>query len=71
MHGDAIKIAVREVAQGGKANDALVHFVADILNCSCQQIEVTSGRTSRRKRLFISGDVYEITERIRKMINEA
>jgi len=27
MHGDAIKIAVHEVAQDGKANDALVRFV--------------------------------------------
>ncbi len=71
MHGDAIKIAVHEVAQDGKANDALVRFVADTLNCSRQQIEVTSGHTSRRKRLFISGDVYEIAERIRKMINGA
>lgn len=71
MHGDAIKIAVREAARDGQANAALVHFLADALDRARKDIEVTSGHTSRRKRLFISGNVYEITARIRKMINEA
>jgi len=71
MHGDAVKIAVREAAQDGKANDALVRFVADILDCSRQQIEVASGHTSRRKRLFISGNADEVTDRLREALVDA
>jgi len=71
MHGGAIKIAVREAAQDGKANDALVRFVADALGCSRQQIEVASGHTSRQKRLFISGDAADLEACIRELITHA
>jgi len=71
MHGDAVKIAVREAAQDGKANTAIVHFLADALDCARKDIEVISGHTSRRKRLFISGDVTEIVARIMIMVSHA
>ncbi len=67
MHGDAIKIAVREAAQDGKANAAIVNFMAELLSCARRDIEVASGHTSRRKRLFISGDVSGIVMRIREI----
>jgi len=66
MHGDAVKITVREAAQDGKANAATVHFMAELLGCARRDIEVASGHTSRRKRLFISGDVSGIVMRIRE-----
>ncbi len=70
MYGDAIKIAVREAARDGKANAAIVNFVADTLGYIRQDVEVASGHASRRKRLFISGNSYDITARIQNMINE-
>ncbi len=68
MHGDALKIAVREAAQDGKANAAIVDFMAGALGCAKRQVEVTSGQSSRRKRLFISGDVSLITRRLHELV---
>jgi len=68
MHGDALKIAVREAAQDGKANAAIVDFIAGALDCAKRQVEVASGHTSRRKRLFISGDMAKITRRLHELI---
>jgi len=66
IHGDAIKIAVRETAQDGKANTAIVNFMAELLGCTRRDVEVASGHTSRRKRLFISGDISGIVMRVRE-----
>jgi len=71
MHGDAIKIAVREAAQDGKANAALVAFVADLLGYPKRDIEVASGHTSRRKRLFIHGDTQYIINRLQEVVEHA
>jgi len=71
MHGDAVKIAVREAAQDGKANAAIIHFLANALDCARKDIEVTSGHASRRKRLFISGDAQLTINCLRKMLEHA
>jgi len=68
MHGEALKIAVREAAQDGKANAAIINFMAQALGCAKRQVEVTSGHSSRRKRLFISGDAAVIANRLRDLI---
>jgi len=64
MHGDALKIAVAEAAQDGKANEAIVRFIADALNLSRADVDVASGHTSRRKRLFLHGDGSELRARL-------
>ncbi len=56
LHGEAIKIALRAPAQDGKANMALIDFVARQLNLPKSDIRLVSGFTSRRKRMFIGGD---------------
>jgi len=71
MHGDAIKIAVREAAQDGKANAAIVNFIAELLGCTKRDVEVTSGHTSRRKRLFVSGDIQPIISRLHEILKDA
>ncbi len=71
MHGDAIKIAVREAAQDGKANAAIVNFMAELLGCTRQDVEVASGHTSRRKRLFVSGDVQPIIRCLHEILKDA
>lgn len=71
MHGDAIKIAVREAAQDGKANTAIVNFMAELLGCAKRDVVVASGHTSRRKRLFIHGDAQLVINRLREMLDHA
>ena len=69
MHGDAVKIAIQAAARDGKANEAVLHFIADGLGQSRQRVELASGRQSRRKRIFLSGDAGELAERIRRWLN--
>ena len=57
LHGNAVKIAVKEAAQDGKANRAIEHFVAKELDLAKSSVSITSGHRSRSKRLFIDGDV--------------
>ena len=64
LHGDAVKIAVKEAAQDGKANAAIAAFVARELGLPKSAVEVTSGHTSRSKRLFIHGDAADLLHRI-------
>jgi len=64
MHGNAVKIAVAEAAQDGKANAAIVDLLARALKVSRSQIEVASGHTSRSKRVFLSGDVAVLRKKL-------
>lgn len=71
MHGDALKIAVREAAQDGRANAALVHLLAEILKLSRGDIQVLSGHRSRRKRLFIAAPATEVARRLQASLGHA
>lgn len=64
QHGDAVKVAVKEAAQDGKANKAIEVFVAKSLGVAKSSVNVTSGQASRSKRLFIAGDCEELVRDI-------
>ena len=55
VHDSALKIAVREKAQRGTANDAVRSLIARILGVSPSSVVVTSGQRSRRKRITVHG----------------
>ncbi|MDX8404477.1 MAG: DUF167 domain-containing protein [Mariprofundaceae bacterium] len=65
LHGEAVKIAVKEAAQDGKANKAIEHFIAKELGLSKSSVSVTSGHTSRSKRLFIDGEPELLIRKVR------
>ena len=52
-HGDALKIRLAAPPVDGKANAALLAFVADILGLPKQAVSLKSGQTSRRKVLEV------------------
>ena len=52
-YGDCIKIAVQAPPEKGKANSALIAFLAKILKTSKQNISIRTGLTSPQKVLFI------------------
>ena len=54
-HGGAIKIKLRAPAVEGKANAALITFLAQTLAISQQQITLESGKKSRRKLIRVEG----------------
>jgi len=56
-HGDALKIRLAAPPVDGKANQALIAWLADTLGCPQNQIRLLRGQTSRRKTLSIeAGD---------------
>ena len=48
-HGDGWKVRVAAPAEGGRANEALVHLLADLLALPRDRVRIVSGHASRRK----------------------
>jgi hypothetical protein len=59
LHGDALKIRLAAPPVDGKANEALVRFVAETLGLAKSAVELKSGQTSRRKVLEVRGTSVE------------
>lgn len=53
VHGDALKIRLHAPPVDGKANQALIAWLAKTLGCPQSAIELIRGQTSRRKTLSI------------------
>ena len=51
---DVIRIRLRAPAVEGKANKALVEFLADTLGVRARQVVVTSGEHARQKRILVA-----------------
>lgn len=55
LHGDALKIRLAAPPVDGKANAALLAFVADALKLPKRAVTLESGASSRQKRVRVSG----------------
>ncbi len=55
MDDGTIKIQVAAPAEGGRANDALVAFLATMLNIPASQVDIVAGQTSERKLISLVG----------------
>ncbi len=53
--GDMVKIRLSAPPVDGKANEALVKFLAEKLNVPRANVEIVTGQTSRRKVVRIRG----------------
>ena len=63
--GGHLKVAVTQVAERGKANEALVEGIAEALGLKRSQVELIAGLTQREKRFLIRGVTHdELAERI-------
>ena len=63
LHGDALKIRLAAPPVDGKANEALIRFVADQLGLAKSAVNLKSGQTSRRKVLEVIGTTAEAVAR--------
>ena len=52
-HGDAVRVKVAAPALDGRANEALVEFIAETLNVSRREVRVVTGEKSRDKLIEI------------------
>ena len=53
LHDERLKIALNAPALENRANEALIDWLAKVLDCKRTQLELLSGQTSRKKRLLI------------------
>jgi uncharacterized protein (TIGR00251 family) len=64
-HGDAIKLKVAAPALEGRANEALIEFLADKLGVPQRSVALVSGEKSRDKVVVIEGmDESVVRERL-------
>ena len=64
LHGDALKIRLAAPPVDGKANAALIDFVAERLGLAKSAASLKSGQTSRRKVLEISAAPGDTAQRL-------
>jgi uncharacterized protein (TIGR00251 family) len=64
--GDALKLALTAPPVEGKANQACVKFLADLLDVPRSSITIAAGETSRSKLIRVSGlTAAQVAERLR------
>ena len=64
LHGEAFKVRVGAPAVGGKANEALLAFLAEALQVPRRRCVLVSGQASRRKRVRIEAPDRARSERL-------
>lgn len=55
LHGDALKIRLSSPPVEGRANEALLRFIADSFNVPLRQVELLRGTQSRHKMVKVTG----------------
>jgi uncharacterized protein (TIGR00251 family) len=61
-----LKVAVTQVAEKGKANEAIIKTLAKCLGLPRSHVELVSGTASREKKVLIRGvTIEDLRERIR------
>jgi len=63
-HGDALKIRLAAPPVDGKANEALLRFVAETLGLAKSAVLLKSGQTSRHKVLEVTGSTAAAVARL-------
>jgi uncharacterized protein len=51
----ALRIAITAAPEKGKANDAIIKALSGLLHIPAKEITITTGQTSRRKRVRVIG----------------
>ena len=53
--GDALKLSLTATASDGRANQACIEFLANLLKVPRSSVTIASGQTSRRKVIRVAG----------------
>ena len=59
LHGEALKIRLAAPPIEGRANEALLRFIADRFDVPLRSVELKQGGQSRHKRIAVSGSKVE------------
>ena len=55
VHGGRLKVAVTQAPEKGKANEALVKLLAELLGIKRSQVTLAAGETSNQKKVLVTG----------------
>lgn len=55
LHGDALKLRLTAPPIEGRANEALLKYIAELFCVPLRQVELKQGRQSRRKVVMVTG----------------
>jgi len=63
-----LEVSIKERAEEGEANKALVKLFADLLNISNKDIRIVRGKTTKSKRMYFEGvDKTKLIDEIEKI----
>lgn len=69
--GGALKIAVTAPPEDGRANQALLEVLREVLDVKRSQVELLSGQTSREKKFLIRGvGRAELEAKVQALVDE-
>ena len=68
VQGDALKIKIGAPAVKGKANRALIDFLAEKLGVKKSEVEIISGRTSKIKKIKVVGEGVKIEKNLQRFL---
>jgi len=65
--GDALKVALTAPPIDGRANEACIAFLAEVLNVPRSSVTIAAGESSRNKMILVSGlSAMQVEARLRK-----
>jgi hypothetical protein len=68
-HAGALKLAVAAPPEKGRANQALVELLSDLLGVKCRQVQLVAGKTSADKKFLILGlSAPDVSRRIEALV---
>jgi uncharacterized protein (TIGR00251 family) len=68
--GDALKVALNAPPVDGKANEACIRFLAEILRVPRSSVTISAGETSRNKVIRVASiDLAQVEERLRAAVS--
>lgn len=71
VHEGRLKVAVTQVAEKGKANEAIVAVLVKTLGLKPSQLQLVSGSTSALKKFLVSGVTFdELSARVARSLDE-
>ena len=71
LHGHRIKIAVKERAVDGAANEGLCQFLSQIIGTRRADVLILKGEKSRQKTISLLGDSERLIERLFALLNSS
>ena len=65
-HGGALKVAVTEPPEQGRANEAIAELLAEALDIPRSRVALVAGDTARDKRFFLGISAADLTARLKQ-----